>query len=116
MSLRFQADADLKPAILLATVRLEPGIDFRSAEEAGLAGLPDPVVLDLAGREGRILVTHDHRTMPHHFAAFLAHSASPGVIVVRQHLPVASVAEELVLIWAATSSEEWVNQILYLPV
>jgi len=53
--IRFQADADLNQAILLATVRRFPRLDFQSATDAGLAGLTDLEVLTLASEQGRIL-------------------------------------------------------------
>ena len=45
MKVRFQADADLNQIIVKATLRLEPSIDFQTAQGAGLAGLYDPDVL-----------------------------------------------------------------------
>jgi hypothetical protein len=52
VTLRFLADADLKRAIVSGVKRREPGIDFRSAQAAGLEGIEDPEVLaiDLPGR------------------------------------------------------------------
>jgi hypothetical protein len=35
VTVRYQADADLKRVILLAVARQEPAVDFRSATEAG---------------------------------------------------------------------------------
>jgi predicted nuclease of predicted toxin-antitoxin system len=67
LSLRFQADNDLKFAIVKAVRRQEPSIDFASAQEAGLDGLGDPELLDRAAAEGRVLVSHDRRTMLNHF-------------------------------------------------
>ena len=91
-------------------------MDFLSAKEANLAGLPDPKVLELAAEENRILVSHDSQTMPRHFGDFLqAHGFSPGVIVVPQSLPIGEAIEELVLIWSATDAEEWENRILRIP-
>jgi len=46
-------------------------MDFKSAASAKLRGKTDLEVLNLAAREGRILVTQDIRTMPRHFADFL---------------------------------------------
>lgn len=63
MKVRFQADADLNQTIILALLRHEPGIDFQTASNAGLAGLDDATVLALAAHEGRLLVTHDQSTM-----------------------------------------------------
>jgi hypothetical protein len=114
--IRFQADADLNQAILLATVRRFPRLDFQSATDAGLAGLTDLAVLALASEQGRILVTHDKRTMPLHFATFIDRTQSPGVLVVPQSLSVARVADDLLLIVSATQSDEWVNRIVFLPI
>lgn len=115
MKVRFQADADLNQVILLATIRQEPAVDFQAATAAGLAGLEDREVLTLSARNGRLLVSHDHRTMPRHFAEFITQGTSPGLLVVPQHLSVASVVEELMLIWLATEAEEWMNRVSFLP-
>jgi hypothetical protein len=115
MKIRFQADADLNRIILLATVRREPAIDFQTAEAAGLARRRDSDVLIMAAREGRLLVTHDQKTMPRHFAEFIASETSPGLLVVPQHLAVAAVTEELLSIWFSTDAEEWINRISFLP-
>jgi hypothetical protein len=112
---RFQADADLNQIIVAALVRKDPGVDFRSAAVSALKGLSDLEVLALAGAEKRILVTHDAKTMPSHFGEFIRSQESAGVIVVPQHLAVAAVVDELLLIASATSPEEWTNRICYLP-
>src|SRR5216684_6447051 len=113
---RFLADASLHHAIVRGCRRREPAMDFLSANEAKLEGVPDPRVLAKAIEQDRILVTHDFKTMPQHFADFLqTHGSSPGVLLVSQHLPVADAIEELVLIWVATDSDEWRNRILRIP-
>lgn len=116
MKIRFQADADLNEIILLAAIRREPAIDFQTAAAANLFRLKDPDVLAVASREGRLLVTHDQRTMPRHFARFIARNTSPGILVVPQHLSVAAAVEDLLLIWNASEAEEWINRICFLPV
>lgn len=115
MKVRFQADADLNQIILLATVRREPAIDFQTAITAGLPGIDDPEVLAMAAREGRVLVTHDRKTMPRHFAEFIARATSPGLLVIPQSLSAAAAVEDLILIWSVTEAEEWVNRIGFLP-
>ncbi len=115
MKVQYQADADLNQTIVLATVRLEPGIDFRTAEQAGLEGVEDPEVLATAAASGRILVTHDRKTMPRHFASFITENQCPGVIIVSQKLPVSLAAEELALIWALSEPAEWRNRICAIP-
>jgi len=115
MKIRFQADADLNQIIVKATLRLEPSIDFQTAQAACLAGLKDPDVLKLAAQQGRILVSHDRRTMPAHFGRFILSENSPGVIIVSQKLPISQIAEDLLLIWLASEPEEWVNRLRSLP-
>jgi hypothetical protein len=115
MKVRFQADADCNQNIVRAVRRRVPTIDFQTAHEAGLHGLDDQAVLAQAAREGRILVSHDRRTMPRHFAAFTATSTSAGVILISQQLPVPQAVEDLILIWEASEAEEWVNCLASLP-
>lgn len=115
MKVRFQADADFNQDIVQAIRRREAAIDFQTAHEAGLAGLHDTVVLERAAQEGRIVVSHDRRTMPFHFAALIAVQASAGVIIVPKNLPIRQVVDDLLLIWEASEAEEWMNQIDSLP-
>jgi hypothetical protein len=115
MKIRFQADADFNQIIVKATLRLEPGIDFQTAHAADLAGMDDPDVLKLAATEGRLLVSHDRKTMPAHFGQFILSEESPGLLIVSQKLPISQVAEDLLLIWLASEPVEWVNQMRSLP-
>ena len=115
MKIRFQADADLNQVIVQAVIRQEPSIDFQTAVRADLEGLDDPAVLALAAREGRVLVSHDKKTMPYHFADFIVQQTSAGVLLLPQSLPIAQATEALILIWSATATEEWKNRIFYLP-
>jgi Domain of unknown function (DUF5615) len=78
MSVRFQADADLNLDILTGVIRREPRVDFQTAESVDLRRLSDPEVLAFAAEEQRILVTHDLRTMPRHFADFIQRRNSSG--------------------------------------
>jgi hypothetical protein len=114
--IRFLADASLHDAIVSGCLRREPAMDFLSANEAKLQGVPDPEVLALATRQNRIFVTSDLRTMPGHFGDFLeAEGHSAGVFLVKQRARVADVIDALVLVWAASDADEWQNRILEIP-
>ena len=54
MRIRFLADADLNQIIVAAVLRRLPEADFRTARDAGLAGLHDKDVLALAPRGGSV--------------------------------------------------------------
>jgi len=88
MKPRFQADADLNRKIVAGLRRREPTIDFQDAHAGDVIGSPDPDVLARAAGDGRVLVSHDRRTMLKHFAHFIKHQTSPGLIIVSQDLDV----------------------------
>jgi hypothetical protein len=82
------ADASLHGAIVTGCLRREPAIDFLSAHEASLEGVPYPEVLAFATRQDRILVTSGFKTMPRHFGNFLeANGHCAGVFLVKQRAP-----------------------------
>ena len=94
MSIRFQADNDLKRIIVDAALRREPRIDFQTAQATRLDDLDDEAVLRLAGSQSRIL----------------------GVLlVIPQSAPIREVVEALILIWADERAEDWRNLITKIP-
>jgi Domain of unknown function (DUF5615) len=115
MTPRFQADADFNQKIVLALRRREPAMDFMDARHGGVIGMSDSEVLRISADSGRILVSHDRRTMPAHLVRFLQTHSSPGLIIVEQDLDLRATVEDLLLIWAATDAEEWRDQIGYVP-
>lgn len=80
-----------------------------------MPGLNDREVLAIAAASGRVLVTHDRKTMPEHFAAFIAVQRSAGVLVVPQKMAISRAAEELILVRTASEAEEWIDRIYCLP-
>jgi uncharacterized protein with PIN domain len=113
--IRFQADADLNEDIVTGVLRREARIDFQTAEAASLRSLSDSEVLTLAAREGRILVSHDRKTMPRAFAEFIRANASPGVLIVSQKTDLLTAIEGVLLVWSASEAEEWRNQLGTIP-
>jgi hypothetical protein len=114
--IRFQADADVHHGIVVAVLRREPAIDFASAADTKLEGVADPDVLELAAVQGRILVTHDRRTMIEYFRRRLeGGKSSPGVFLVSQFAPLGPVVEALVMVWAASEAAEWRDQVHHVP-
>jgi Domain of unknown function (DUF5615) len=115
VKIRFQADADLNEDIVTGVLRREPRVDFRTAGEAGLRGMNDTQALAAAAREGRVLVSHDRKTMPAHFAEFIRTRRSPGLLIVSQKADLLAAIESLLLVWAASEAEEWTNRIYTVP-
>ena len=115
MKVRFQADADFNQNIVRAVRRRDPAIDFQTAHDARLHGVDDETVLARAAEEGRLVVSHDYRTMPRHFAIFVTTRTSAGVLLVSQAIPLGDVIADLLLIWEASEAEEWINRFDTLP-
>jgi predicted nuclease of predicted toxin-antitoxin system len=78
-----------------------PDLDIIDARDVGLAQTPDPVILQWAADNGRVLVTHDKRTM-RNFAIQRVNAGlpMPGVIVVHQNIPIGPAIHGI--IWFAT--------------
>jgi len=112
VSIRFLADANLDQDIVAGLLRREPAIDFVLPQGLIPSGMADPEVLELAASLGRILVTHDVRTMPKHFARFIGTRTCPGLVLVP---PIGRAIEDLLLIWQLSDPDEWVNRIRRLP-
>jgi hypothetical protein len=71
-------------------------------------------VLEFAARHGRVLVSHDIKTMPRHFAAFVATHSSPGVILIPGKVTVAEAIERLLTTWLIWAAEDIENQMWWL--
>jgi hypothetical protein len=112
---RFQFDNDVKGQIVRGFARIGLEADCRNAQEAALDGLDDQAVLVMAADENRILITHDLRTMPRHFAAFVAKRRSPGVLAIPQYLPVSRAIDSLCLVWETSDHRDWENRMCLIP-
>lgn len=115
MKVRFQADADFNEDIVTGILRRQPQVDFQTANRAGFRFLCDLEVLTRAAHDGRVLVSHDRRTMPVAFARFLASNSSPGLLIVSQKTDLLTAIDGLLLVWSASEAEEWTNQLFTIP-
>jgi hypothetical protein len=86
-------------------------VDFRTARDADLRGLDDIQALGVAAKDGRVLVSHDRKTMPTHFAEFVRTNPSPSLFIVSQKTDLLAAIEALLLVWGASEPEEWFNMI-----
>lgn len=110
----FQADVNLNENIVGGVRQRVPEIDFQSAHEAGLHGLVDSQVLDIAANQKRILVTQDQRTIPKHVDDSSRVRGNLGVLIISQKSNIEPAIEELILIWNTFDSWNHVDKILYL--
>lgn len=89
----------------------------KTVQQAGLRRTTDAEVLAWAAEEGRVLLTHDWRTLPYD-AMQRVQEGKPmsGVIVVPREMPIGQAISELELIVVASLPNELEGCILRLPV
>lgn len=114
--LRFLIDEDFDNDILRGLLRRLPGLDIVRAQDVGLSGTKDPLILEWAAQEGRIVLTHDVSTMTAHASARVRSGLRmPGLFAVSQALPVSKAIEDILLIAQCSLEGEWEGQVRYLP-
>jgi len=114
--IRWLADENFNNDIIRALVRRCPEVDIVRAQDVGLTGASDPNLLAWAALEDRIILTHDVTTLTAHaYARVAAGQPMPGVIEVSRSLAIASVIEDLVLLWECSLPQEWKAPVIYLP-
>lgn len=114
--LRFLADEDFDQDIVRGLMRRLAEIDIVTAQESGLSGVEDSGVLARAAEEGRILLTHDARTMMRFAGARIeAGLPMPGVFVVRQATAPGVAIDTLELLAECSLEREWDWQIRFVP-
>ena len=114
--LRLAADEDFNGRIVRGILRRLPQVDLVRVQGVGLSGADDRQVLDFAAREGRLLLTHDAKTMPPQaYERVASRLAMPGVVICGQDLPIREVIEDVALLSECSEEGEWEGQVIYLP-
>jgi len=113
---KFLADENFDNRILRGLFRRQPDLDIVRIQDLEIAGADDPIVLAWAARAGRILLTHDQKTIPRYaFERLEASQTFAGVIVVSDTLSISTVIDDILLIVECSSASEWINQLQRLP-
>ena len=114
--LRFATDQDFDGRILAGFRRRLPAPDVDRLYDVGLSRAEDPAVLEWAAGEGRVLLTHDLRTMRRlAYERVGAGLPMPGVLVILRTMPIGEAVEELVLVAEAMTAAELRDRVLVLP-
>ncbi len=113
---RFLADGDLRGSIVRVVRRMAPEIEMTTVVEEGLSSAADHEVLEYAWRPRWLLISHDVNTMKSAADRLVAGGRGiHGLFLAPQSQPTGMVAKTLVLIWSASTFEEWQDRIVYLP-
>lgn len=114
--MKLLADENFRGSIVRGLLRRLPTLDLVRVPDVGLGEADDPDILSWAANEGRIVLTHDAATfIGFAYERVAAGLAMPGIIEVRQSLPIGNVIEDLLLLIGASREDEWLGQVVYLP-
>ncbi len=115
--LRLAADADFDGVVYRALLRRQPDLDLVRVQDLGLRTAPDSDVLAWAAADGRILLTHDRKTM----TKFAYHRVQaglplPGVFVIRDRPEqIGQMVEDILLVALCSTPDEWRDRVVFLP-
>jgi len=114
--LRLLTDENFNHRILRGLCRVVPHLDCMTAQAAGLKGVPDLDLLDWAAHEGRVLVTHDLKTIPKHaYERVRTGQRMPGVVALPKSMRIGQAIDDLRLLVECCDPSELENLVIYLP-
>lgn len=114
--IRFLSDEDFNGRIVRGLFLRRSDLDLIRTQDVGLRGAGDDAILEWAEENGRVLLTHDARTMPGHVSTRLARGDHvPGVIIVDDLASIGQCVDDILLVAECSDVDEWKDQIVYLP-
>src|SRR2546428_452522 len=93
------ADENFNNDVVRGVRRRNPAVDLVRAQDVGLSGVDDPGVLEWAAQAGRVVLTHDVRTMTRYACDRVGEGRPmPGVFEVSREVPLGVVIEDILLL------------------
>ena len=115
---RYLIDENLSPAYHTQLLDREPTLTILRVGDvsAPARGTQDPEILKWCERNNFILVTNDPNTIPKHLLDHLsAGHHVPGIIIVNSNVPTGTILDDLILIAGASNEDEYIDQIVFIP-
>lgn len=114
--MRLLTDENFNGTILRGLIRRLPNLDVVRVQDVGLRNADDPVILEWAANENRILLTHDVATITlHTYDRINRGLPVPGVIEVIATAPIGQILEDLELLILWSEPNEYQNHVIFVP-
>lgn len=114
--LRFLADHNFSEIIIAQVLAVLPDLDLVRALDIGMARTPDSDILEWAANSGRIVLTHDIKTMVSEaWARVAAGLPMPGVLAVTLATPYHIARNDIIQSALYGLERDWTNQVKYSP-
>jgi hypothetical protein len=108
-------DEDLQGAIVIGLTLHIPGIDLIRVQDVGLMRTPDPVILEYAAVQNRVVVTHDRNTMTAHARDRINQGKRmAGLLVLDKYIPIGKAVQQLGILAQAGDPGDLDGQILFI--
>ncbi|MEX2316117.1 MAG: DUF5615 family PIN-like protein [Pirellulales bacterium] len=112
----YLADEDFNGRIVRGLFLREPQIDLVRVQDVDLLGADDPQILNWAADNGRVLLTHDIRSMPRYVKSLVSNGQHvAGVFIVDDRARIGTCIDDLLLIAECSELGEWRDQVFYVP-
>jgi hypothetical protein len=112
---KWLADECFDNDIVRGLLRRSPDFDLVRAQDVSeVAGRDDETLLAWAGKNGRVVLTHDLATM---VPAFQLQSQSEfcAIVLVPDSLPIGRIIEDVLLLDQCSRESDWTAGVIYLP-
>lgn len=114
--LRLVTDENFHGDIVTGLFLRKPDVELVRVQDVGLMSTDDPIILEWAAQQRRVVLTHDVTTMTRHAYDRVRDGRSmPGVIEVPDWLPIGQAIEDLLILMECSFEGEWEGQVKYLP-
>ena len=113
--LRLAADENFNHKIVRGVRLRKADIDLIIVRDV-LPSADDPRILEWAARENRVILTHDANTMTKYaYERVRSNLPMPGLFVVPLDAPIGQIIDDLVMIGAYATSEDYSGRVEYFP-
>ena len=114
--LRLASDENFNGDIVRGLLRRHPELDLVRVQDVGLRQTSDTEILEWAANQARVLLSHDVSTVPPS-AYQLVGEGKPmaGVFIVSERMPIGQAIDQILFLSMDVEADEWMHQVLYLP-
>jgi predicted nuclease of predicted toxin-antitoxin system len=114
--IRLLVDQNFNSHILEGLLRREAGLDIEHVRDLGLDAATDTTILETAARLGRVLLTHDRRTVPAFaYSRVAAGQPMAGVFLVSDDMPIGQAIDQILIAVHCLSTDECKDIVKFFP-